>query len=462
MIVGIVSVIIKENRSPVRALPWLLVVLLVPVGGVLLYLYFGVDVRRVNLLGRKAYKQLRKLPEYMPPPDSCSLTATSISLLLQNSTGHSLTYASQLQLFTSWQQYLQDLLDTFSSAQHSIYIQGYQLERNLLFEKILPVLQKKASQGVQIVWLYDKVGCRSIKKKEWKQLERLGIIAKPFMSVYLPYFANRFNYRNHRKVIVVDGTVGYMGNVDLNPQESLPTLGLQLRVTGGAVAALLRSFFVDCLVARVPVFTESTDASRLGGSWPWHSICQEEEEPAIPMQIVPTSPTDRWSNTEQALSTAFLRAKKQIDMVSTAFIPTQTVQEALRIAAKSGVVVRLLLPNKFSSRMLQIATYSYAEELKRAGAQVYIYQPTTHFRMQYMTIDGEYAIAGTSRTDFRSFENNFELNAFIYHEVTTMELSAMFQSLLKQAKQLPSSGRERLSPRDRIRNRSIRLITPLL
>lgn len=460
-IIGLIAVIISENRSPVRALPWIMVILLVPGFGVILYLHFGVNVRHIRLISNRSYKRLtnrslRKgksnIADNCIAPHLLPLTKQ----IRQNSHAF-LTQSYSFDLISSGQEYICQLEEAIRSAHHHIHLQGYNLHTDHTGLGLAQLLCQKAKEGVEVRVLYDRVGSRRKHRKFRKRLFMAGVDIRPFMKIKFPFLAGRVNYRNHRKIVVVDGVVGFMGNMDpedrfIHVHHKRYSRALQIRLTGTAVWQLQQSFLVDWHIA----------GGRRINAHEYYPIPQEiSSDSSTPMQITTSSPCDTWNSLEQSLSVALLRARNYILIETSVLIPTEQILQSLISAAMSGVEVCLIIPRYIPSILSRIATYSFFEELIRSGVQ--IFQTQERFtQMQYGIIDGQLSIMGTTRPDFRCFENNFEINAFIYSSDIAQLLEKRFKETQANAipiclQQVASGVRYR-----KLITRTVRLLTPLL
>ncbi len=464
-IIGVITVIISENRSPVRALPWIIVILFVPVVGILFYLHFGVNVRRIRLISNKTFKRLSCIPRSALLRGNEYSLATSKSFiqlctLIKKSSNAPITHSSSIEVITSGEEYLNALVDTLGKARHHIHLQGYRLHDDHTGKTICDLLCAKAEEGVEVCILYDKVGSRRNQKIFRKKLRKSGIAVHPFMKVKFPFLAGKVNYRNHRKIVIVDGEAGFIGNMDLEDRflytrSPNKTSALQLKLSGDAVYRLQQVFLIDLYISgKHTINTKEYYNNRQ------EKPMGQNLSSTYPMQIVTSSPTDFWSCMEQYLTQVILNAKEEILIETPVLIPTDQLQQALVSAALSGVRVHLLLPRKMSSLFPKIASRSFFKELNNAGILIY-YAPEGYRNVQYLVVDSALSIVGTSRLDFRSFENNFEIDSFIYGESFASQLKGLFWQTQSKSILVDTSLTKK-SPIKYLTQRIIRLLTPLI
>lgn len=422
-IVASIIVIISENRNPVKSLAWVTVLILLPIVGLVLYLFFGRSLKGRHLISRKGRRKLLAgaLPQHV---DAAQLPFTDETRqqvqLVNNLTGAQYFTGDRIEVFTSGQDKFDALKRDIEAATDHIHIQYYIYENDRIGREIRDLLIAKARQGVKVRLMYDHVGSFTINAGFFKRMRREGVEAHPFLELTLPKLANRLNWRNHRKVVVIDGKIGYIGGMNIADRyvtgdgKHAPWRDTHLRIVGPAVAALQYSFAVDwnfmsrdLLAETIPEFGQ-VDVTATEG-----------------MQIVPSGPTDLWSNISMVFIKAITLAKHTVLIQTPYFLPSEALLKALQSAALAGVDVRLMIPRNPDSLLLKLASGSYIKECLQSGIKVYFYEPAM-MHSKLVLVDDEFVTTGSTNFDFRSFEHNFECNALIYSREFNRRMRAIF------------------------------------
>ena len=456
LLLGAAVVAVSGRRSPVRMLPWVLLIILLPVVGFLLYLYFGVSARKRHT-GRH-YRLKAPGADLLPLQDTIGSSSSSSSLarLLYHSAGAPLTRAYQTEFFTNGADYLAYLTDRVHRARRYILLQGFRIDTDGALHPLIEALRQAAARGVAVFILYDKSGSKRTPRRVWRALQEAGIYTRPFADILFPYLAAS-NYRNHRKAVIIDGIEAFTGNIDpaasfLVPRETHRTSGVQLAFRGPAVEDLQRAFIQDCIRAgaRLSLLKQLTplpDSSPQGT----HS----------PLQIVPTEPTQHWNTLEQLLWQLLSQARECICIETPVFHPTLPVKEALLQAHLCGVRVQIIIPTESSSVWQKLATRSFCRELLPTGVEFYL--KPGYSNTFYLITDRQTALLGSARLDFRSLESNYELNTLLYGAEAVAPLCARFDQTLRLPSTTPLAPPEPKGNRlTTLPERIGRLLVPLL
>lgn len=463
IVISIVLVIIGENRNPLKALPWILVVLFLPVVGIVLYIFFGEDLRRIRIIDARLFSRISGIPfhiqKHMLAPSGRDLYDTPIRKLLKCVGNSSILPYDHITIYTAGRDKFADLLEDLNRATHHIHLEYYALCDDRIGTAIAEVLKRQAAKGIRVRVIYDDVGSWKTKKKFWKELWQAGVEAYPFMKVFFPLLSSRVNYRNHRKLAVIDGKVGYVGGMNIGDRYYYgDSLGqwrdTHFRITGPAVSLLQSTFVLDW----------HTVTQRIISPKGYYPLVDKESlqvnETAL-MQLVAGKPTGKWRTIEQALTRLILEANETIDIETPYFLPTDVLRNALINAALSGVRVRLLIPDQSDVPTVQLAAESYISELLDAGIEVFRY--TAGFLHSKITlIDNKIAVGGSANLDFRSLEHNFELVALFYDESTTQRLVEVFEEDLEKSARIDPSTWEDRPRLKRFMQSTMRLFSPLM
>jgi cardiolipin synthase len=429
LLVGwIIFSLLRENRDPEITLAWVLVLTLIPVVGLIIYLNFGRNFRKVKIFSRKGLTDLVRIEEISQNQikdlsgitfDHQTLEKTNIIKLLLNNSKAPLTRKNTVDILQNGAATFDAMLTALHQATDHIHMEYYVFEEDKIGQRIKDILVDKASNGVQVRLIIDAIGSWSLSKKFIRELKNHGVEVGVFMPVRFPLVANKINYRNHRKVIVVDGKVGFVGGLNIADRYIEGTLELgkwrdtHLRLEGDAVQSLQTVFITDW-------YFITDDYLQGDHFFPTHSI-----EKQLLVQITTSGPDSDWASIMQAYFTAITTAEKYIYISTPYFMPNESILTALKTAALSGVDVKLILPGKSDVSTLRYGSLSYVEELLRAGVDVYLYKAGFNHG-KIMMVDGVFTSIGTANMDGRSFNKNFEVNAIIYDHQKAEEMRESF------------------------------------
>ena len=451
--------VVLDNRQPAKTMAWVMVIYFVPVVGVIAYLFLGVNTRRERMVSQRSMDQLTRrsmsgfveqgdlqLPEVNRPVIDLFVNQ-SFSLPFNN---------NKVEILTDGYEFFPSLLRDIASAQSHIHVDVYIFEDDALGRLISDALIAKARQGVEIRVLYDDVGCWSVPTCFFERMRLEGIEVEPFMPVRFPTFARKMNYRNHRKLFIIDGKVGYIGgmNFALRYVKGRHNRGWRdtvLRIEGSGVYSLQRSFLIDWY------FVDRTQLS----DKKYYPKFDEEPHGAL-LQTVTSAPLAAYPEIMQGYVRIILSAKKYIYIQSPYFLPTEVVFFALKTAVASGVDVRVMVPRKTDGWFVEWGSRSYLREAQEAGIRILLYEPRfLHAKM--LVCDDNICTCGSTNIDFRSFLNNFEANTFVYDEAVALRMKHIFlhdEELSAPLASLP----KRIHPSflTRLGESVMRLLSPLL
>lgn len=430
-ILGTIVIIITENRNPVKSLAWVLVLTFLPIVGLIFYLFFGQNFKAKKMVSRRVKRKLRKRDYHsIVNIDNLPLSEESKQEIRLCHSLCSAPYYSgnKVKIYTTgaekFEQYLKDL----ETAQSYIHIQYYIFEDDKLGNRVKETLLKCARKGIQIRVLYDDVGCWSVKKAFFQEMRDAGITVRPFLEISFPQLASRINYRNHRKITVIDGRIGYIGGMNIADRyvEGLKWgtwRDTHLRIEGPAVQGLQLLFAVDWSYECKEILSDP------------HFFPPVEHKGNSGIQTAPGGPIGEWSNIAMLFLKAITNAKKTVYIQTPYFLPTDSLIKALQTAALAKVDVRLMIPERSDSKVLRFASFSYITEMLQAGVKVYFYQPGL-LHAKTIIIDDELCSVGSTNFDFRSFEHNFEANAFIYDREVNNEMKRIFLEDQQQCRRI--------------------------
>ena len=429
IILGTILVIISENRNPVKTIAWCVVLAFMPVIGLLLYILFGMDNRHRRLIKEDDLSRLKGITEIIQGEDISSDIPTQYKplagMLHKMNRAYPLS-GNKVEIITDFQTMSDRLIADIGSARQHINMLFFKFEDDEVGRRIADALIKKAEEGVQVRLIYDDAGNLMVPRRFYKKLRKHGLQVRGFIKIFLPILSRDYNSRNHRKVVVIDGKVGYMGGMNIAQRyaEGLKWgiwRDTQIRIMGPAVSELQTSFLTDWK------FTKG-DTPDLGLMYPYNAPCGNTL-----MQIVTGGPMDKWNAMMQAYMTAIVSARSYAYLQSPYFIPPEPIMKVLQNSALSGVDVRVMIPYRGDKGVLPPwASRSYIKEALNAGIKMYLYRKG-YMHAKTMTIDDSLVTIGSTNIDFRGFEQDFEINAFMYDESMARQQRDIFLEDLKDA-----------------------------
>lgn len=425
VIVGIMLTVLMDNRQPAKTIAWVLVLLFVPVVGIVLYIFFGQNTRKMKLISGRSLDQLSKrsmlefveqrnlrMPEYFSSLVRL-FTNQSLSLPFKD---------NAVEFYTDGYQFFPALLQAIKGATNHIHLDTYIFADDPLGRLLSDALIAKAREGVEVRLIYDDVGCWRVPERFFDRMRQAGVKVRSFMPVRFPAFTSKVNYRNHRKVCVIDGTQGFIGGMNIALRYvkglhdgTLPWRDTHMRLRGSVVYALQRAFLVDWYFVDRTLINDH----RYYPPMPWH-ISNDSLA-----QVVTSSPIAQWPDIMQGYVRILLEAKRYVYMETPYFLPTEPVMFAMRTAALAGVDVRLLIPRRSDAWLIQLASMSYVTETLEAGVKVRLYEKGFN-HSKLLVADDQISTCGSTNIDFRSFENNFEANVFFYDRQTALRIKDIY------------------------------------
>ena len=429
IILGTILVIISENRNPVKTIAWCVVLAFMPVIGLLLYILFGMDNRHRRLIRKEEYDRLKGMTETMQKDDIVSEIPDRhkpLVTMLSKANGAYPLSGNNVEIMSDFTTMSDRLVRDIESARYHINILFFKFEDDQVGNKIADALIRKSKEGVQVRLIYDEAGNMMVPRRFYRRLRKHGIQVRGFIRIFLPILSRDYNSRNHRKVVVIDGRVGYMGGMNIAQRyaEGLKWgiwRDTHMRITGPAVSELQTSFLTDWK------FTKG-DEPDLDSMYPYNPPCGNTL-----MQIVTGGPMDKWNVMMQAYMTAIASARHHAYLQSPYFIPPEPIMKVLQNAALSGVDVRVMIPYRGDKGVLPPwASRSYIKEALNAGIKMYLYRKG-YMHAKTMTIDDSLVTIGSTNIDFRGFEQDFEINAFMYDENMARQQRDIFLEDLKDA-----------------------------
>ena len=462
MVLAVIGVVLGENRNPVKSIAWVLVLVLLPFIGLVIYLIFGRSLKGMKLISRSDLSDLRRLHNFSSHPEQengLGEDSRQLISLVNKLTDPHTFIGNDIQIFTTGQEKFDALKRDIENARKFIHLQYFIIENDHVGGELVDLLIQKAHEGVKVRVLYDYVGSFYVSSRALKKMRAAGIEVHPFLELTLANVAFRINWRNHRKIVIIDGEVGYVGGMNIADRYVIgdknwetPWRDTHLRVTGDSVAALQSSFAIDWNFTTRRLLTEETGRA----SQPVNSPAEHQV-----VQMMRSGPTGRWNNISFVFFKAITLAKRCVYIQTPYFLPSDALLKALQSAALSGVDVRLMIPRRPDSVMLRLATGSYIKECMLTGIKVYFYEPTV-LHSKVVIVDDEFVTTGSTNFDFRSFEHNFEFNIIIYSKQFNAQMKEIFENDMKLCTRL-SMGKWKQRPLiQKALESVVRLISPIL
>ena len=478
LVVFVSLLIFFDNRDPAKTISWLLVMIFLPGIGFVLYLLFGENLRSKKVkktkvavakflnnqdikgmisLQRLSTTQKDALKDNVIFHDLESESKKKVMQLILNSERSPFMLNNQVDIYTEGVEKFDRMIEDIDNATNYVHLEYFIVKDSQIGRRLKDVLIKKAGQGVKIRFIYDEIGSfRLMIHPEFvREMRGAGIEFRPFIQVHFPYLHRKFNYRNHRKICVIDGSIGYIGGLNIGDEyiHKSKKFGFwrdtHLRIEGESVYMLQTVFLIDYYIG---------SGQRLDEEELFPSISYKGDSV---IQIVSSGPDTQYESIYNAYFASIAQAKKSIYIETPYFIPDDALLTALRTALLSGVDVRIIFPSFPDHRVVYYASLSYLEEIISLGCKVYFYEKGfIHSKM--ILVDEEIASVGTANMDIRSFMINFEINAFIYDEPTIKKLYDIFEADILDSKEISYSEFKNRPLIQKVFDSAARLFSPIL
>ena len=455
-------IIILFGARPTRSLSWLLIVFIFPFLGVVLYILFGINRRKFKFYELKETSK-RKLYEQLNAGEGTennkvtfkSINKQRLATLIQKTTHFPVKEGNSLQLLDNSKNAYHVIFENLKGAQKYIHLQYYIFEDGEILNTLCNILETKLIEGVEVRLIYDAFGSYHAKKTHLNKLKLKGAKVYPVMPLKYGSFLFTMNYRNHRKAIVIDGTTGFAGGMNISDRyiKAKDSLGIwkdiHLQLNGPIVNSLHRVFIKDYYFAS----GEKLLVSEL-------HLPKQINTGNVNIQLVAGGPDSKHLSILQQYLMLINVAQKSIYITNPYFIPNQALLEATKMAALSGVDVRVLVPRKTDSSIATYSMFSYFEELMEAGVKIYLEDTFSHSKV--IIVDNEVASVGSGNFDHRSFEHNFETNILIYDKEASNKLTELFIETSKKCTEVDLKRFKNRALLDKLKEGSARFFSPLL
>ena len=457
------SIIFIERKEPSTTWAWLLVLLILPGIGFIFYLLFGQNFSRERLFKekKKLDKEKRKEvlgqieKEYKDLDENNNFV--DLIKMNYNNSGSKLMLNNEIDLYFDGKDKFKQLIYDLEHAEKYIHIQYYIIRKDKLGRKIISILEKKVKEGVQVRFLVDSMGGYTLTKRFLKNFINNGGKFEIFFPGILPHVNTRINYRNHRKIVIIDGKYGYTGGFNVGDEyiSEDKKIGYwrdtHIRIQGEAVNPLNDRFLMDWCYASGEEIEHFSDFYLQEPYTLGHKA----------IQIVTSGPDHNEEYIKNALFKLINNTKEKIYIETPYFVLDESMLESIKISAMSGVDVRIVIPKKPDHIFMKWIAYSYLEELLEAGVKVYAYNKG-FIHAKTMVSDGYVSTVGTANMDIRSFSLNFEVNAFIYNKEVADKLERQFMIDIEDSDQITFNTFKKRSRRERVMESIMRLFAPIL
>lgn len=422
VIIMVMVRVLMDNRQPAKTMAWMLVLTFIPMLGIILYFFFGQTTRKERKIWQYSMDQLTKhsMLEFVEQKRlHLPNEYRELIKLFMNQNWVLPFKNNETEIYTSGYEFFPSLLMEIGKAEHHIHLDTFIIASDPLGQIVADALIDKARQGVEVRVIYDDVGSWKTKNRFFDRMRAEGIKVYAFMPVRFPIFTSKVNYRNHRKICVIDGEVGFIGGMNIANRyvkgiKKLTWRDTHVKITGAAVYGLQRAFLVDWFFVSRELITDHV----------YYPVSKVAENDSL-IQIVTSSPTSLWPEIEQGYVRVLTSAKQYVYMETPYFLPTDPILFAMRTAALSGVDVRLMIPYETDTKIVEWASRTYVLATVKAGVKVYLYKAGFN-HSKLLVADDSIATIGSTNVDFRSFENDFEANAFFYDKKIALNVKDIF------------------------------------
>jgi cardiolipin synthase len=462
--IALIVFILFKQLNPSKTISYILVLMVFPFLGLIVYVLFGQDYRKTKIFNRKNILDQQIVKELLDKLKLKKSQEDQVEEILQeksklfkliyNGEKSKLTTFNHVRVLINAEEKFDVLFSDLKKAKHHIHLEYYIFNDDVIGTELIALLCKKAQEGVEVRFVYDDVGSK-ISSKNKRRLTEAGVLHFPFMPVLFSGLTGKMNYRDHRKIIVIDGEIGYLGGINIadhyiNSGKTDYWRDTHIRIDGEAVKPLQILFFTtwdfvqdEGIKLSASYFPEYRPNNRSG------------------VQIISSGPDTDWPNIMEAIFAAITAARSYVYITTPYFIPNDEILAALQIAARSGVEVKLLIPYTSDSWISGSATNSYLQVMLEAGVEVYRYK-RGFIHAKTMVLDDEVCSVGTANIDYRSFEINFEVNAFIYDKEISKQLRMQFLTDLEDAEVLSLDSWEKRPIGRKLIESLSKLLAPLL
>ncbi len=454
-----ISVLLLENRNPTKSLSWVLVLLFLPLIGLFFYLIFGQNLRKQKIISKKSIRipanrlhkpfDINNADENIIDNNQLNL----IKLLYKNSDATAYTN-NKIEILSDGKKTFDAMFAAIRNAKSHIHVEFFIFGNDKISNELREILIQKAQEGVRVRMIYDFWGSIFLSRMYLQSLRDAGVFIRPFLPLRLRFGRSKINYRNHRKILIVDGEIGFTGGLNIADRYRFGnSLGhwrdTFVRFEGPAVHGLQQLFLTDWYFVERKIIDDDK----------YYPSSRKFRNNIV--QIVSSGPDTDWEAIMQGIASAIMSATQYVYIHTPYFIPNDVIDSCMQISAMSGVDVRLMIPNHSDSKLSDACTSSYLGKVLEAGIKVYKYKKG-FLHSKAIVIDGFISIVGSANLDERSFNQNFEVNAFIYDSKTAETLTNLFERDMKNCVELTLETWTNRKRRQKLKESFARLFSPLM
>jgi cardiolipin synthase A/B len=425
-LIGVVLVVVLDNRNPLKTITWVLVLVFLPYVGLLLYIFFGQRYRKQKIINRKSIRSIENNPAYLYEEidaESYPEEYAGMIQMLRNNNSHPVFSGNDVVILTDGRQKFDALFADIRAARKYIHLEYYIIDKSKIGCELQQLLIVKAKEGVEVRVIYDDLGSWQTPNSFFRQMQDAGVQVYPFLKVLIPWLSPKANYRNHRKIAVIDGEIGYTGGFNFGDRYVDGGYfehwrDTHVRIEGKGVYGLQTAFLIDWYFVSRHLLTSKyyfPDVMKKGNCL---------------VQTATSSTDTDWKGIMQALFAMITKANEYVYMQTPYFLPNESLLTALQTAALSGVDVRLMVPADSDTRIALKGMQSYFTEIMEAGVKVYLYEKG-FLHAKTMMADDIVSTVGSTNLDYRSFELDFEVNAFVYDRAFAIQMKNVFLQDMK-------------------------------
>ncbi|QHI36866.1 putative cardiolipin synthase YwiE [Kordia antarctica] len=454
--------ILLYGDRPARSVGWILIIIILPIIGVTLYIIFGVNRKkfkffRLNFNAKRRLYDFNKITKNIEEDEQPFVPKkySKIDNLLKASSDFPTLEDNEVVLLKDGRITFDTIFEAMENAEKFIHAQYYILEKGDILDRIFKIFEQKISEGVEVRMLYDAVGSHDLKGKRLKRLKKIGVHIFPILPLKFNTILSTINYRNHRKILVIDGKIAFTGGVNIsdkyittdNPLGKWGDMHLQLK--GYIVDHLHRIFIKDYYFASNKTLLTTDEY-----------LPKQKKEGDSLVQIVSGGPDHMNLSILHQYLAMIGAADKSIYIENPYFIPNKALLESLKMAALQGIDVRIMVPKKNDSQLAKYSMFSNFQELLRTGVKIYTLDKFSHSKL--IIIDKEIASVGSGNFDYRSFEHNYEANTLLYDTKIAEELATDFESEIDNCAQLEYEEFKKRPLKVKLFEGAARIFSPLL
>lgn len=461
MLTGVVLVILNDNQDSGRKIAWLLVIGILPFIGLLLYIIFGLNFRKpgifqfrnrkfLDIFEKKAGERTREILFNSDDEKSIRPEYLSLSHLLKKNSGLSVTAGNEVEIITSGGRKLEALVNDLLSARHHIHFEYFYFLKDDGSRRIKELLMKKAREGVKVRFIHENIANITIWPSYYDEMKKAGVEIVKFTDPN-SFLLSKFNYRDHRKIVVIDGKVGYTGGMNIGDDYFFRWRDTHMRITGNAVASLQYCFLNSWI----------TSGGNIDGGFDEFFPLDRAIHDDKLIQIIPDEPDMEFPVLHMGALWAAHHAKKYLYIQTPYFVPPEPLMLALKSAAIQGCDVRLMVPEKADLFFMDPANKSFYQDCLEAGIRIFE-KGGRFIHSKAMVSDDYLSIIGSANMDYRSLELNYEINAYIYNEEIATKNRMIFMEDIKECREIRLEDWKKRPWYRKLFQSVMRLFAPLL